>query len=107
MSQYNLGEMYFKLQNYIKAEEFDLEALENYTILFNQSPNAYRDYLARTLWNLMLLYGNMENWEKFDDILEQTLKNFEDLSQQAPQYQEKVDILRELKRQRSIEKAAQ
>ena len=49
----------------------------------------------------------MENWEKFDDILEKTLKNFEDLSQQAPQYQEKVDILRELKRQRSIEKAAQ
>ena len=96
--------MYDDLHDYAKSEEYCLKALENRTQLFTQNPDAYRADLAMTQWNLMLLYANMENWEKYDDMLEKALKNYEELARRNSQYQEDVENLRKRKEQRTAEK---
>ena len=104
-TQYNLGNLYIVLHDYAKAEEHYLQALENHTQLFNQSPDIYRLNLALTQWNLMLLYGkHKKDWENFDEMLEQALKNYEILAQKDSRYQKEVDKLREFKQQRAAAK---
>ena len=96
--------MYDDLDDYAKAEEYYLKALENKTQLFTQNPDAYRASMAMTQWNLMLVYAKTENWEKYDDMLEKALKNYEELARRNSQYQEDVENLRKRKEQRTAEK---
>ena len=51
-AQNDLGDLYSDLQNYTKAEEYYLQALENFTQLFQQEPDSYRSNLASTQINL-------------------------------------------------------
>ena len=99
-----MGGGYYYLHDYAKAEEYYLKALENDTQLFSQYPDAYRASLAMTQWNLMLLYGNMENWEKYDEMLDQALKNYKELALHNTRYQEDVEVLNHRKKRREGEK---
>ena len=103
-NQHNLGNLYAILHDYAKAQEYLLKALENRTQLLAQNPDAYRADLASTQWNLMLLYEVMKSWEKYDEMLELVLKNYEILAQENSQYQERVDELRDRKQQRAAAK---
>ena len=99
--QNSLGNLYKDLHDFTKAEGYYLKALENKTQLFNQNPDAYRTTLASSQRNFMLLYEKMENGEKFDEMLEQALKNYEILAQKDSRYQENMDKLRKWKQQRA------
>ncbi len=98
--QNGLGNLYSKLHDYDRAEEYYLKAQGNRSLLFLNNPDFYRADLAITQYNLLLIYGVSERWELFDEMLEQALKNYEELARQDSQYQEKVDELRELKKLR-------
>ena len=82
--QHNLGLLYSDLHDYGKAEEYYLKALENYTLLFNQNPDAYRADLAGTQNNLGNLYKNLHDYVKAEEYLLKALENKVQLFAQDP-----------------------
>ncbi len=52
----------------------------------------------------MLVYAKTENWEKYDEMLDQALKNYKELALNNSRYQEKVEALNHRKKQRAAEK---
>ena len=75
-AQNDLGDLYSDLQNYTKAEEYYLQALENFTQLFQQEPDSYRSNLASTQINLGDLYKNLNNYSKAEEYYIKALENF-------------------------------
>ena len=73
--QNSLGILHCNLHDYAKAEEYYLKALENYTQLFNQNPDAYRADLADTQNNLGLLYYDLHDYAKAEEYMLKALEN--------------------------------
>ena len=99
----NLGAHFFAIHDYAKSEEHYLKSLENFSVLFSQNPDAYRANMAEVCMVLMLIYGQEQKWEQFDDMLEQALAHCEELIPLDSQYQQVVEYLRRLKKQRSAQ----
>ncbi len=82
--QNNLGILYHYIHDYTKAEEYYLKALENYTQLFNQNPDAYRADLAMTLNNLGILYHYIHDYTKAEEYSLKALENRTQLFNKNP-----------------------
>ena len=82
--QNNLGILYRDLHDYAKAEEYHLKALENYTQLFTQNPDAYRADLAMTQNNLGVLYYDLHDYAKSEEYYLEALENDTQLFSQNP-----------------------
>ena len=73
--QQNLGILYTDLHDYAKAEDYLLKALENYTLLFTQNPDAFRYVLVSTQNNLGSLYFNLHDYAKAEEYMLKALEN--------------------------------
>ena len=82
--QNNLGSLYKDLHDYAKSEEYYFKALENYTQLFQQNPDAYRADLAGTQNNLGNLYSDLHDYSKAEEYLLKALENYTQLFTQNP-----------------------
>ncbi len=84
MVQFNLGIVYINLEDYAKAENIFLQALENYTQLSRQTLNAYCVNLAKVQYFLGLVYFNLSDYTKSENYYHQALDNYTQLFSQAP-----------------------
>ncbi len=82
--QNDLGNLYCDLQDYDKAEEYFLKALENHTYLFSQNPDAYRAELAMTQHNIGFFYYCLDDYAKAEKFYLQALENKTQLFRQDP-----------------------
>jgi hypothetical protein len=71
--------------------------MEIYSRLAERIPEAYEPGLARTLWNLTVLYKEQSCNEKRLEVLHAAQPLFEKLAQKYPeQYQREAEIIRKL-----------
>ncbi len=84
--QNNLGLVYSELNDYAKAEEYLLEALENYTQLFAQDSDYYRDDLAMIQDCLGSLYNDLHDNAKAEEYKLKALENYTQLLAQNSDY---------------------
>ena len=82
--QNNLGNLYKGLHDYAKAEEYYLNALENFIQVFRQNPDAYRYKLAMTQNNLGTMYYVLHDYAKAEEYFLQALENKTQLFRQNP-----------------------
>ena len=105
LTQLCLGDTYYDAKEYQKAEETYLQALENYRILFEESPQAYRARLAWVQYWLMNIYAK-DGFpiEQYETMLDSALANCEILYKSNSSYQSMIVNLRNRKGWRSLKK---
>ena len=83
--QNNLGNIYSKSNDFSKAEEYYLKALENRTLLFNQDPDANRAEIAMIYNDLGNMYFVLRDYVQAESIYLKALENRTLLFEQAPE----------------------
>lgn len=83
--QNNLGNIYSKSNEFAKAEEFFLKALEIRTLLFNQDPDANRAEIAMIYNDLGNMYFVLRDYAQAESIYLKALENRTLLFEQAPE----------------------
>lgn len=98
LTQRLLGDVYNEIKDTPKAEEYYLQALKNYKILFEKKPEDYRARLAWIQYRLMYIYAkNNTMLHKYNEMLDIALANYEVLYQRDRDYQSKIVNLRNRK----------
>ena len=83
--QNNLGNIYSKSNDFAKAEDYYLKALENRTLLFNQDPDANRAEMAMIYNDLGNMYFVLRDYAQAESIYLKALENRTLLFEQAPE----------------------
>ena len=84
-SQVDSGLSCYNDGNYSKAEEYFLKALENFTQLFNQNPDAYHDDMADAQYFLGMTYFKLQDYDKAGDSFLKALNNYTELFKRDPE----------------------
>jgi len=71
--------------DFTESERFYLIALDIYSVLFDQAPDAYRADLGKTQNNLGNLYNHLHNYSKSEEYYLQALENYTILFNQNPE----------------------
>jgi tetratricopeptide (TPR) repeat protein len=84
MTLNNLGNLYWNLREFKKAEESYTEALKIYRALAEKDPGAYEPDVAMTLNNLGNLYWNLREFKKAEESYTEALKIRRALAEKDP-----------------------